>query len=322
MGFVEASLFPAEYDGVLAGAPGSNNLNILKFGQIVDYVLDHPDSWVSPAQLQQLEDAVVKTYDRTDGAVDGFVRDPSKIDTATFGSLGIFTPAQLPLIKLIVSDLKVGDRIYKGYSASNPTGWGPFLIGSTPPDTWATQPPAGLILFDTNTRALFGLTFDFRTQFNFSSPADLQKWVTTFEKVFPQQSPNPDSFDTFTGRGGKILIWHGASDNGISVFDNQRLYQRIADHKGGYPATQQSIRFFTVPGLLHCFGGPGPQDTPVEAQAALANWVERGQAPKSIVVHSAPSQPAASFLLCPHPGAPVFKGGTKPLDAANWVCRT
>jgi hypothetical protein len=327
MGTVEASLYPSEYDGVLAGAPGTNSLNILKFGQIVDHLLRVPDSWVSPDQLQQLETAVIKKYDASDGAVDGYVRDPSKIDPSTFGSFGIFTPDQLALVNLITSDLAVGNRVYRGFSASNPTGWAAFLTGTTPPSTWATQPPPSLILFDTTTRGLFGANYDFRTQFNFSNPADLQKWTTTFDQVYPSQNMNAASFDAFRAKGGKILIWQGASDNGISVFDTTKLYRQIADHVGGFAAEQQSIRFFTVPGLFHCFGGPGAQDAPTQSLTALTKWVERGQAPQQIVVHSAPEQPTASFLLCPYPGAPVFGGGLSnprhlnPLDAASWNCR-
>ncbi|SHN19568.1 tannase/feruloyl esterase family alpha/beta hydrolase [Cryptosporangium aurantiacum] len=320
MGRVEAAQFPTDYDGILAGAPGANNLNILKFGQIVDHLLRKPESWVSPAQLQQLETAVVKTYDAADGATDGLVRDPSVIDTGNFGELGIFNPAQLTTIRLITSDLTVGQRIYKGYSASNPTGWAAFLTGTTPPATWASAPPAAFILFDTNTRAMFGLNYDFRTQMNFDNPADLQRWVSTFVEVFPGQEPTPDDFDAFQARGGKMVIWHGVSDNGISLADNLRQYQQLAQHEGGYAAAQKSTRFFTVPGLLHCAGGPGPQDTPTEGLAALANWVEHGQAPGNIVVHSAANQPAASFRLCPVPSKPVFKGGN-PLDATAWGCR-
>jgi feruloyl esterase len=327
MGLVEASLYPSEYDGVLAGAPGSNSLNILKFGQIVDYLLRNPDSWVTPAQLQQLETAVIKKYDASDGAVDGFVRDPSKIDPSTFGSFGIFTPAQLSLVRLITSDLTVGNRVYKGYSASNPTGWAAFLTGTAPPSEWSTQPPPSFILFDTTTRGLFGLNYNFQTQFDFGNPADLQNWTTTFDQVFPSQNAGPASFDAFTRGGGKLLIWHGASDNGISVLDTVKLYQQIAAHSGGYATTQKSIRLFTVPGLFHCFSGPGPQDTPAQALAALTQWVEHGQAPQTIVVNSAPDQPKASFRLCPYPSAATFLGGVNnpthldPLNAANWVCR-
>lgn len=327
MGLVEASQYPSEYDGVLAGAPGSNSLNILKFGQIVDHLLRHSDSWVSPAQLQQLETAVVAKYDASDGAVDGFVRDPSKIDPKWFGSLGIFTPAQLGLLEVITGELKVGDRVYKGYSASNPTGWAQFLTGFVPPSDWGTtQTPPSLRLFDTNTRAMFGLDYDFRTQFDFDDLADLQRWTTTFDEVFPAQNPGPASFDAFQDRGGKMLIWHGVSDNGISVFDTTKLYRQIAGHDG-YAATQKSIRLFTTPGLLHCFGGPGPQDTPVQGLAALAKWVEQGQPPQTIVVNSGPGQPKADFRLCPYPGIPTFLGGVRnparldPLDAANWFCR-
>ncbi|WP_041939132.1 MULTISPECIES: tannase/feruloyl esterase family alpha/beta hydrolase [Frankia] len=325
MGLVEASLYPTEYDGVLAGAPGSNSLNILKFGQIVSYLLAHPDAWVSPDQLGQLEKALIAKYDARDGAADGFIRDPGVVDT-DFAPYGLFTPAQLDLLRLITGELKVGDRSYPGFSASNVTGWSAFLTGTQPPSTWGTQPPPALILFDTVTRALFGADYDFRTQFDFADPADPQSWATTFDQVFPGQNAAADSYDRFRDAGGKLLIWHGASDNGISVFDTIGLYGKVAAHQHGYADTQRWARLFTVPGLFHCFGGPGAQDTPAQGLAALADWVEHGQVPRTIVVHSAADQPKADFLLCPYPAHPIFLGGAdnprhlNALDAENWRC--
>ena len=41
----EASLYPHDYDGVVAGAPGINPNNILFFGQLTQFLLRHPDGW-------------------------------------------------------------------------------------------------------------------------------------------------------------------------------------------------------------------------------------------------------------------------------------
>jgi hypothetical protein len=80
--------------------------------------------------------------------------------------------------------------------------------------------------------------------------------------------------------------------------------------------------------VLHCGGGPGPQDVPVQALDALTKWVERGTPPKTLVVHSAPTAvPQRTFLLCPYPRVSVFKGGIENErglnvnDASNWNCR-
>jgi hypothetical protein len=332
----EASLYPHDYDGVVAGAPGINPNNILFFGQLTQFLLRHPDGWVSPATLGVMESAVLKAKDASDGAIDGLIWEPWVIKF-NFASLGILNSDQLTAVRMIQRGINDFGSTYPGYTISNPTGWSAFLFGATPPTSWAvptptppnlTAAPAGFIVFDTWIRGLFGLDYNFVTQFNFSDPADIQKYQAAVNLVYPGAKADPANLLRFQDAGGKIIFWQGASDNAITVNDTIRYYTQLAElEHGGFRETQEFARFFIAPGVQHCGGGIGPQDVPDQALIAVQRWVERGIAPATLVAHSAPPAPTRSFLLCPYPQVSVFAGGIKNPqglnvnDASNWSCR-
>jgi hypothetical protein len=335
-GVQEASLYPHDYDGVLAGAPGINPDNILFFGQLSQFLISHPEAWVPPDTLGVIERAVLKALDESDGAIDGFIWEPWKIkfDPA---SLGILSDAQLTTVRMIMNGINDFGQVYPGYTVSNPTGWSSFLVGMIKPQSWAvptpTPPsfaaaPAGFIVFDTWMRGLFGLDYNFVTQFNFAKPGDIAAYEAKVNEVYPAARANPADLRSFKRAGDKILFWHGASDNAISLNDTIRYYRELAELNGGFRRTQDFARFFVAPGVLHCGGGPGPQDVPLQALNALTSWVEHGTPPKTLVAHSAPTAvPSRTFLLCPYPQVSVFAGGIENErglnvnDAANWNCR-
>lgn len=103
-------------------------------------------------------------------------------------------------------------------------------------------------------------------------------------------------------------------------------------HARALAATQQYTRLYMIPGINHCFGGPGPQSwTDATRQygelvEALENWVEKGVAPDRIVVakHAADKPDGAvqyTHPLCLYPKVAIYTGKGKPADAANWVCQ-
>lgn len=336
MGNVAAIEYPEDFDGVVASAPGINAGNPFFFGMIAAFILENPERWIEPAKLYQLEQILVAEYDGYDGAIDGLVWDPSKIEfdpVSVKDSNGdpLFTPPQIETLQLILKGVDLFGYRYLGYTLSNPTGWSPFFVGLIPPSEWAPDnpySPAGLGMFDTYTRGMFGLDYDWRAQFDFTSEADVKKWFETFEAVYPGSgTADPAGLDAFRRAGGKIIFWHGVSDNGISAFNMIRYYEDLAQLQHGYGHTQSFARLFIAPGVFHCTGGPGPQDTTEQAIAAVVRWVEQGKPPEELITHSALTAPPRTFLLCPYPSAAVFCGGVdNPYDldvndASNWKCR-
>ncbi|WP_158080786.1 tannase/feruloyl esterase family alpha/beta hydrolase [Pelomonas sp. KK5] len=334
MGVVAASWYPEDFDGVVAGAPGISVTNQMFFGKVAKYLIDHPDAWISPAQLQALDAALLQKFDAADGAVDGLISDPSVVSLdATLRAA--FTPAQQALLDILVNGMNDFGLTYPGYTLGNPNGWSAFMLGATPPP-WSMNPtdgrlpPAGYLVFDTTSRGLFGAGYDFASAFSFDNSADVNGWNAMFESVFTGSgTAKAGNLNAFFQRGGKMLFWHGTADNGISLNDTFRFFSDLASAQGGQAKLAQVAQLYTVPGLQHCGGGAGPQDVAAQALPALAQWVEAGTAPTQLVANRAAgtSLPARTFLLCPHPQRAVFKGGVANSaglnvnDASNWSCQ-
>lgn len=324
----EAALYPNDFDGMATGAPGINPDNILWFMQLTQQLKRHPESWVSPAQLGQLESMILAKYDSSDGAVDGLIADPSKV-RLTEPMLAIFSAAQRTTLRLVLDGLHRFGQDYPGLSASNPSGWSSFVTGSTSPDTWtATTAPPSFLVADSWMRGLYGLDYDFVVSFDFARRADVQRYESTVSYVYPASRAYAADLKKFVRGGGKMVMWHGTADNAISTYDTLRFYGDFAQQSGGYTKAQQSIRLFLAPGVFHCGGGPGPQDVPTQALNAVTRWVEGGAAPRTLIAHSAAAvDPRRTYLLCPYPQAAVFAGGVgnpRGLDvnnAENWNCR-
>ena len=121
---------------------------------------------------------------------------------------------------------------------------------------------------------------------------------------------------TFRAHGGKLLVYHGHSDAVFSVNDTRRWVDRLVANGGG-----DTVRFYGVPGMAHCQGGPATDQ--FDALGALVNWVEKGQAPQALVATTSATNkeiPAdwaqdRSRLLCPHPQVARYTGG--PTESAS-----
>ncbi len=125
----------------------------------------------------------------------------------------------------------------------------------------------------------------------------------------------------FKNRGGKMMVYHGASDSAISILDTQRWFEAMSSHMG--PQVQNFARYFPVPGMAHCSGGPATDRFDMLPQ--LVQWVENGKAPESVVATA--SNPgyfgvaARTRPLCPFPKQAQYNGSGDINVAANFSCR-
>ncbi len=87
---------------------------------------------------------------------------------------------------------------------------------------------------------------------------------------------NADSVDlaAFKQRKGKLLLWHGWADPALNAQSTINYYERL---KTADPQAPDYARLFMMPGVLHCAGGSGPDS--VEWIDAIAAWTEKGAAP-------------------------------------------
>jgi feruloyl esterase len=328
-GLMEAQRFPADYDGIVAGAP-ANNWTRLMAGDLDAILATFKDSVnnLPPSALGLLYRSVLAACDGADGVVDGVLDDPrrcrfdpSALKCEPSQAPGTcLTPAQVEAARRVYGGLKdptTGVQLYPGLAPGSEPFWPNRNVAS--PFTIPIAHYKWLVFADPN--------WDWRT-FQFSDPAGYQafrKGESAFAPILNATDPN---LGEFRRRGGKLLQYHGWSDQLIAAQNSIDYYESVLSFFGAAkqdrPAVLKDVqsfyRLFMAPGMGHCFGGPGPNA--FDMQTALEQWLERGIAPDAIVAtHSLNGVVDRSRPLCPYPQVAIYKGSGDTNDAANFSCR-
>lgn len=125
----------------------------------------------------------------------------------------------------------------------------------------------------------------------------------------------------FQFAGGKILTFHGESDQSIPTGSSVHFYESVHDtmyrdikYNGSTTAMGDWYRLFLVPGALHCAtndvqaNGPFPQTN----LAVMINWVEKVVTPQTLnATHLAGDYEGQNAPLCAWPLRPYRADGEK-----------
>jgi hypothetical protein len=156
---------------------------------------------------------------------------------------------------------------------------------------------------------------------------NLDRDVKIFDDALGQRFNAADpNLKAFKSRGGKLILYQGWSDAVIPPSGTVDYYENVAA-KIGRTDAESFTRLYMVPGMDHCFFGPGPNSFRGPMTAALEHWVEQGSAPDQIVAtkyktNGDPSSGVARTRpLCPYPQVARYQGSGSIDDAANFVCR-
>jgi feruloyl esterase len=121
----------------------------------------------------------------------------------------------------------------------------------------------------------------------------------------------------FRDRGGKILMYFGWADAGLSPLMGTSYYERVLSAMG--PKTGDFFRLFMMPGMFHCRGGVGPDA--VDTLTPLVHWVEQGRPPEQLVAaRRSDGKVVRTRPLCPYPQVARYKGAGSVDDAASFGC--
>jgi len=332
---MEAQRFPADYNGIIAGAPANNRTHIhTGFLWNLKATNSVARSQLPPETVAWLNKAILAACVGKDGGSpnDNFLTDPRecKFNPASLpichgGQLAnCLTPAQLTAIKQIQAgptNPRTGERIYT-----------PMPLGSE-------NSPPGIVMqegFPEMSKQFypfewaFGADFDY-TKFDYDHDQD-----ETDRKLASILNANNPDLTTLQKRGGKILMFTGTADPLVPFQDALNYYDRVVqDQQSRLPhsnkqqalvKTQDFFRYFLVPGMSHCGAGPGlhdfgqgmqingPLDSSHDLLTALVSWVEQGKAPDSLVASTYVDDKASKGIrfqrpICPYPEFPDYIGG-------------
>ena len=313
-GMILSQRFPKVFDGIVAGDPamrtGLSNLAVFQWFPIA-YNQAAPKDPSGKPELEKLfsdadrkvfMDALMKKCDALDGVEDGMISDPlgchfdpAEIACKAGATEGCMASEKVAAIKKAFAGPKntYGTQVYPGFLYDA----GIAASGSLP----------GLL--SPRSHGLFGPVTTATT-------LDVDK--AALHASDPLVEPASTNLSTFSGNGGKLIFFHGDSDPWFSPLDTFGYYQSLAVTNGGAERVSTWSRFFFVPGMSHCGGGPSLDH--FDMLSAVVHWVEKGTAPESVIA-TGKGFPGRSRPLCAYPKHAQYSGSGNTEDARNFVCQ-
>lgn len=343
---MEAQRFPADYDGILAGAPANDWTPMLSAGIHVLQVLDGP-GYIPGTKAPAIARAVVATCDAKQGVADGVIDDPPECDFNPEVLLckgaetdSCLTAPQIASLNVVYAGAKdaSGHLIFPGIppgAEDGPGGWATWIFGKEQ----GKSAGAFFVIGYFSNMVYDSKDWNFRTA-NVDSALQLanQKTGSMMNATNPNLKP-------FFDRGGKLIVYHGWNDPAISAFNSIDYYRSVSETLGA-KETDSSMRLYMVPGMQHCGGGPGatsfgqdradvPHDARHDIFMALVDWVEQGNAPSTLIASrfteengdgggdppkAASKTPEMTRPLCPYPQEAQYSGKGDTHSAASFSC--
>ncbi len=325
-GLKSAQRFPADFDGIIAGAPV---LDVI--GTIISFIWNNlalKETPISSEKIDLIGERIYAQCDAVDGLKDGLINDPRQcgFDPAlhlprcekTTPDDRCFTSDEVNTITKIYSGPSVeGRRLYPGQpmgaEIAGPnrgtvrSGWDGWLLNEGGPNLQLSYGESFLkyLAFEQDDPDYDWTTFDFQ--------ADPQRMSASAEML---DATNPD-LSRFEARGGKMITYIGWADTGPNPVRVIEYYEQVQETMDG--EARDFYRLFMIPGMFHCRGGVGADQ--FDALTPLIQWVEAGKAPESILGdHLVDGVVEFSRPHCPYPQVAQYKGSGAPEAAESFEC--
>jgi feruloyl esterase len=311
-GVANAQRYPTDYDGIISGAPGTlfiHHAGRAEWSWLAD--MKGTPGYIPASKDQLVSRAVLAACDAQDGVKDGLIENPQgcKFDftqlqcPAGKDDDSCLTPPQVETVKKLYGPMmdSAGNEVY------------PATAMGTPLTSEAIE-TRGKFYAEFWKNAVFGdPNWDPRT-FKVDDVAKADTKLGAF-----LNSANPD-LRPFRNHGGKIIMYHGWSDAGVSPLNSIQYYQSVEKLMGEAP-THDFFRLFLEPGMAHCGGGTGPNT--FDMLSALEKWVEENKPPEKVTASQFTDRKLVrTRALCPYPEVASYKGTGSTDQAENFTCKT
>jgi feruloyl esterase len=306
-GVMAAQRYPGDYDGIIAGALANRHIHMHTAGAYRSIRLArHPEEAVSQAKAKLVTDAMMKQCDTLG---EGFLNNPREcsFDVATLAcgaaqaSDSCLTPGELRTVQTFYGGLRnsKGELVFSGQA-----------YGAPMPTLESSQDGPNPFAFDSIRILGFqDASYDWR---QFDLDRDLPRVDAAAGFV---DAVDPD-LRAFEAHGGKLLLYAGWRDTGITPENTVLYYESVREEMG--PDQGDWMRLFLAPGMGHCRGGPGV-DT-FDTLTALEQWREKDVAPSEL--EGSNRETGMERPICAYPASAKYDGSGALEDATNWSCTT
>jgi feruloyl esterase len=339
-----AQRWPADWDGVVAGAAGWNVTAVALGGLGAAQAVAAPGAWLNEAERHTLYTGVLGACDALDGAEDGVISNTraceARFDPATLRcphggdtSDACLSDVQLAALKRINDPTSLsyvigtGESRLPGYPVylADHGGGVPDAVhkelltqvgvyGSTPPAFPLTsQMSSGALLADGVVRHMVVGDPEFNSlTLDVTSGSGMASYLEAHSALFS----NVTDLSPFLDGGGKLLLWTGSAEPAART--SRHYYSRMQAAMG--PSRVDSfVRYYEIPGAQH---GPSSVFQPEWDQlAVIENWVEKGVDPANdVVLTDDAGVPGRTRPLCLFPSWPRYDGSGDVDDASSFTC--
>jgi feruloyl esterase len=316
-GLNEAQRYPDDYDGIVATDP-AYWISHLQPGSLYISWVALKDGVNGPGyigkKLAVINKAAMDACDGIDGLKDGLITDPRecKFDPKTIQCPAntdeptCLTAAQVDTVKKIYAGAKFkdGTKIYSGAEPGSELIW--TLMVEKDPFFVNVDYFKGMVKEDLN--------WDWRT---FDVDKDTRLGIAKAGKAVDGNNPN---LTPLKKAGGKIIMVGSWNSNALQPRSYLEYYEQVEKTMGGPDKTQDFARMFMIPGATGCPGFMGNQKD-FDAFGAIQKWVEKGEAPESIVFSQRDKgQVYRTRPACAYPKVAKYKGSGDVNDAASFAC--
>jgi feruloyl esterase len=309
-GLIEAKRYPADYDGIVVGAP-PNPLVSFNAAQLWPgwLVHQHPDWKMTRSKFEMLAKAMISACAGPVGRRQGFIEEPDK---CTFEPRQLQCKGEDRADCLTTGQVQLMEHIYQG-PVDPRTGRvifpGPAKGSEAELPVFADDVPFVNAL-DLFRFAAFGdLAWDGKT---IDWDRDIAAANARIGSLFTVDANLRPFFD----RGGKLLLYIGWNDyhNPKELIDYYQSLRRNAGLRG-----RDSVRLFTLPGVGHCAGGAGC-DT-FNKLGAIDDWATTAKPPVRLVALKISGGKAVRTRpICSYPQTARYKGVGSIDDASSFSC--
>ncbi|KAH6871492.1 Tannase/feruloyl esterase [Thelonectria olida] len=328
-GIQAAGKYPNDFNGILAGSPAIYWTEYVVAELWPQVVMKEEGYYPTNCELDGIVKLAVASCDKRDKIRDGVIDDPFQCNFDPFRVIGKKVECDEGQIAITHQAASIVRKIWDG--PTSPSGeklWYGLPIGASlvalanttstisgtngqgvsfgVADAWARYFVKADPDFDTASLDSQGLTnLFYESKTKFGSIMD---------------SSNPD-LRPFKKAGGKLIVWHGLSDQLIFPQDSIRYLKEVEKVMGGEIRTRDFFRLFLAPGVDHCGYGPTSGAVPSSPFESLVSWVEKDHIPAALEAETlANASTHFTRKICSYPLVAKYRGYGDVSVSKSYTC--